>query len=384
MQTGSIRKRHGAWHLRFYVEEIGPDGQPRRRQITKKLAKVCDEYRSKKDLDSLVMAELARVNRGDAAEGSLTVSEFTERFFLPWITAHKKPSTVKFYRDTIDNHVTARVGHVRLREFNARHAQNVLDAAASLSHQSCLRIKTSMSALFSYAIRCGYVMGANPCRETKAEGTRSKFVGHAYTLKEIEHMLAHLDEPARTVVGLAAFSGLRESEIRGLRWDDYDGLFLHVRRSVWRTAVSENAKTGASEATVPVIEPLRKMLDAHKRRNGAGPWIFAGGKLNRPLNLANVARRDILPAIGAEKWKGWHAFRRGLATNLYNLGVKPEVAQVILRHADASTTRRHYIMLESKKQGAAAMRKLERLVESSGPVRANRGPTKKQKSRQPA
>src|SRR5580693_8866908 len=115
MQTGSIRKRHGAWHLRFYVEEIGPDGQPRRRQITKKLAKVCDEFRSKKDLDSLVMAELARVNRGDAAEGSLTVSEFTERFFLPWVTAHKKPSTVKFYRDTIDNHVTERVGHVRLR-----------------------------------------------------------------------------------------------------------------------------------------------------------------------------------------------------------------------------------------------------------------------------
>src|ERR1017187_1626453 len=33
------------------------------------------------------------------------------------------------------------------------------------------------------------------------------------------------------------------------------------------------------------------------------------------------------------KWKGWHCFRRSLASNLYALGVKPKVIQAILRIA---------------------------------------------------
>lgn len=360
MQQGQLFKLHGSWHIRFYTDEIGPDGAPVRRRKSKRLAPVCDQYRSRGDLDSLVAAELAKVNQGSAAEGSLTISEFSERYFLPWVKERKKPSTVKFYKEVIGNHITPRVGDVRLRDFNTRHAQSVLDAASSLSHQSCLRIKTGMSALLSYSVRLGFLEGANPARESKAEGTRSTFVGHAYTLQEIEWMLQHLGELAKTVCAVAAFSGLRESEIRGLMWSDYDGAYLHVRRSVWRTQISET-KTEESTGLVPVIPALRKMLDAHKLRNGHGPYIFAGEKMNRPLHLDNLMRREIKPVL-KERWHGWHAFRRGLATNLYNLGVKPEVAQTILRHADASTTRRHYIVLESRKQGLAAMRKLERAV----------------------
>jgi len=42
-------------------------------------------------------------------------------------------------------------------------------------------------------------------------------------------------------------------------------------------------------------------------------------------------------------WKGWHAYRRGLATNLHALGVDDKTIQVILRHEDVSTTQRSYI-----------------------------------------
>jgi integrase len=360
MQSGQLFKLHGSWHLRYYTDEIGPDGAPVRRRKSKRLAPINDEYRSRGDLDDLVAATLVQVNKGSTAEGSLTVAEFSERHFIPWLKERKKPSTVKFYSEVLANHVTPRIGDVQLRDVNTRHVQSVLDAASSLSHQSCLRIKTGMSALMSYAIRLGFVSGANPARESKAEGHRSTFKGHAYSLQEIEYMLAHLGEPAKTVCAVAAFSGLRESEIRGLMWSDYDGVYLQVRRSVWRTAISET-KTEESTGLVPVIPALRKMLDAHRNRNGHGPFIFSGEKMHRPLHLDNLMRREIKPVL-QERWHGWHSFRRGLATNLYNLGVKPEVAQVILRHADASTTRKHYIVLESKKQGVAAMRKLERAV----------------------
>lgn len=302
-------------------------------------------------------------------EGSLTVSDFTDRYFLPFIKAKRKPSTHKFYKEAHDNHVRDRVGFIRLREFTTRHAQEVLDATP-LTHQSVLRIKTTMSAIFSYAIRLGFVHGANPVRESKAEGTRNEPKQYAYTFDEVLYMLKKLSEPARTVVGVAAFAGLRESEIRGLQWSDYADGKLYVRRSIWRTHIGET-KTPESKNFVPVVAPLRKLLDQHKTTANGSTWIFAGQKKGFALHLDNLCRREIRPALG-DRWHGWHAFRRGLATNLFGLGVPAEVAQTILRHANVSTTREHYIVLESRNAGAAAMRKLETALANKGQIRASR------------
>ena len=63
------------------------------------------------------------------------------------------------------------------------------------------------------------------------------------------------------------------------------------------------------------------------------------------LDLDNLADRVIKPVFKANgmEWKGWHAYRRGLATNLHELGVPDKVIQAILRHEDVSTTQRSYI-----------------------------------------
>lgn len=251
------------------------------------------------------------------------------------------------------------MGFIRWRDFNTRHAHGVLDSIP-LSHESLLRIKTSMSAVFSYAIRLGFITGANPVRECKAEGTQNDTEEYAYTLEEVQWILEKLGEPARTVCAVAAFSGLRESEIRGLKWEDYSRDLLHVRRAVWRTHVGDT-KTSESRNSVPVIEPLRKLLDQHRLRNGSSTWIFAGEKKGFALHLDNLARHDIRPILG-ERWHGWQGFRRGLATNLFELGVPAEIAQLILRHADAETTRRHYLMLQSRSMRTAAMQKLGKAV----------------------
>jgi hypothetical protein len=42
-------------------------------------------------------------------------------------------------------------------------------------------------------------------------------------------------------------------------------------------------------------------------------------------------------------WHGWHAFRRGLASNLYRLGVSEKVVQAILRHSKPILTKERYI-----------------------------------------
>jgi integrase len=357
VQRGQLYQQNNAWWVRYYRDEI-VDGQPVRRRVCQRVADVSDSCRTKSEAWIHADPILALVNRGGAAEGGLTVNEFAQRYFLPWVKAKKKPSTFKFYDDLFENHVRDRVGFIRLRDFTTRHAQEVLDASSALSHSSVLRIKTGISAIFSHAIRLGFILGANPAREAKAEGKRSDPVLHAYTLPEITAMLKLLEEPARTVCAVAAFAGLRESEIRGLQRSDYDGDSMHVRRAVWRTHVGDT-KTVESKSSVPVIAPLRKLLDAHVRRNGTGEWLFAGEKMGHPLHLDNLSRRVIRPAVG-DLWHGWHAFRRGLATNLNELGVPDLVIQTILRHSDVEVTRKHYIKVKSERAGRAAMRKLER------------------------
>ncbi len=245
MQRGHIYKRHGAWHLRYRVDEIGPDGQPRRREITKRLAAVDDDHRSKKDVEDEAERLLAQASRGGSAEGSLSVKDFVDRYFLPFVEARKKASTHKFYRDTLKNHVTPALGDLRLREVGTVHVQRMLDAI-NLSHPSLQRIKTAASAVMSHALRLGFVTGANPVHEAKPEGTRSEFEGHAYSWADVQWMLDKLNEPSRTIVAVAAFTGLRESEIRGLQWPDYSGEELFVRRAVWRKSVGD-VKTQESE-----------------------------------------------------------------------------------------------------------------------------------------
>jgi len=202
---------------------------------------------------------------------------------------------------------------------------------------------------------------------------------YAYGLAEIKSILAVLPEPARTVVLTAAFTGLRKSELRGLTWADFDGETLTVRRSVWNSTVAE-PKTRRSRSPIPVVKQLADALAAHKKRADklAQPDlpIFQAGN-GQPLNLDNVARRVIIPALSPcavckkqesehkpeghlferdaslPGWHGWHAFRRGLATNLHSLGVDGKTIQAILRHSTLALTMNIYVKSVSESQTTA-------------------------------
>ena len=55
------------------------------------------------------------------------------------------------------------------------------------------------------------------------------------------------------IIGAASFAGMREGELRGLWWEDDDGDVLNIQRSVWRTHLKEDTKTGEDEPAVAVI-----------------------------------------------------------------------------------------------------------------------------------
>ena len=80
-----------------------------------------------------------------------------------------------------------------------------------------------------------------------------------------------------------------------------------------------------------------------------------------PLNLNNLANRVIKPILvqAGYEWHGWHAYRRGLATNLHKLGVPDKTIQRILRHSSVSITRDIYIK-SNPEDATQAMDKLDK------------------------
>ncbi len=117
---------------------------------------------------------------------------------------------------------------------------------------------------------------------------------------------------------------------------------------------------------MPVVGVLQKWLEEHRNGFIEDGFIFAGPKTGAPLNLSNLARRVIVPKLkeAGIEWHGWHALRRGLATNLFRLGVPDLQTQRILRHANVSTTRESYIK-PVVEDSQLAMAKLEKAYKSA-------------------
>jgi integrase len=168
---------------------------------------------------------------------------------------------------------------------------------------------------------------------------------HAYPLEEITQMLNVLPEPAATIVAIAAFTGVRKGELRGLLWENYDGEQVLVSQSFWR-GHRLDPKTKQSKAPVPVIAQLARRLDWYRQVSGspANGLMFLG-PVGKPINLDALAADVIVPVLtkAGVRWHGWHAYRRGLATNLHRLGVPDKIIQRILRHSNVAVTQSCYI-----------------------------------------
>lgn len=273
----------------------------------------------------------------------------------------------KAYRHIFDRHVKPQLNGRRLCDFKLQTAQEFLDTVATetaLAANSLRHIKWFCAAVFDFAKQRGAYNDANPFSEVKIpKAQRSSKPTRFATLDNVLDMIDALPDPAATVVAVAAFAGLRKSEIQGLKWEDLRNGELHIERAAWRTTAVEDTKTEASNAPVPVIKELAKHLEAHRNGFPTSGFIFTGPKLHRPLDLHNLASRVVRPALTEARipWCGWHGFRRGLSTNLKTLGVDDTVIQRVLRHADVTVTQRSYIKVEDKIK-SAAMKKLQKAL----------------------
>jgi integrase len=162
-----------------------------------------------------------------------------------------------------------------------------------------------------------------------------------------------------------------------------------------------NPKTEARKNSVPLIQPVRELLDMYRLRfgNPTSGVMFATA-CGTPLDLHNVFCDRIDPVLNAceqcgktkaahlrkrhrkdheykrrcdlVEWHGWHAFRRGLASNLNELGLPDLLIQRILRHSNVTTTRKSYIKVREP-QVTAGMAQLEAEIRRAETVESGAG-----------
>jgi integrase len=370
-QTGSLWQSHGWWYLRIRELEQQPDGSFKRVQRAERLAPAEGATRSERSPKLLLLRDerMAAINRwASMPEAALTVAQFAEKHCFPHVRDQLRPTTYATEMSRWRNHLRAHAERHLMRDFKTPDAIRILRRVAAAHpelHRSYLRqMKAVLSAIFTHAIRLG-VVERNPVSKAEVPPARKSVSRGHYDLDAVRRMLAILPEPEKTMVAVAAFGGLRQSEIQGLRWQDYTGKELYIRQNCIFGKRGE-PKTEDSAAPVPVIAPLRQALDAHRLRQGdpgeglvfqrpGGGWVC--------LQKVALRMRRVLEAAGLD-WRGWHAFRRGLASNLYALGVPAKHVQAILRHSDVNTTLKYYVRTSSD-DAIAAMDRLEQAFDTA-------------------
>lgn len=347
MQKGQLIKRHGAWHLRYW--RAG-------KRICQRLAPFNDTFRTEKSVRGLVNEILQPLNEGRQTAGPQTLQNFIDVTYLPYAKEHKRPSTYRGYKNLYKRHIAPRIADIKMWQFRTVDCQRLIDGIASevgLSKRSLFNIKTFLSAAFSHAIRMGVLDGSNPVKEVSVPKGRPTEPTHAYSLVEVKEILATLNGTAHTAVTVAAWTGLSVAELRGLQWADVEADQITVRRTCWNKVVGPT-KTDARNAPVPLLPVVTKALSAHHKRNPHTTWIFEG-PFQFPLDLAQLGSKSIAVTLtkAGLKWHGWHALRRGFATNLHDAGVPDKTIQSLLRHSSLAVTMGYYVKTLPEQSRAA-------------------------------
>ena len=366
-QEGYLFRKGSLWLLRYYDSEFSVDGSFRRVQKTKKLAEAGPECPTKTAARDLAREFLEIINHArKTPECTMTLTRFTEDRYLPFVKEHKRISTFHGYRNMWKLYLKPH-GEITLRDFRTVDGERILETIAkgsTLTSTTLAHIKAFLSGVFRYAKGQSVINSENPMRDVVLPKGKPPGETHAYSLEEIMLMLTVLPEPAATIVAAAAFTGARKGEVRGFLWENYDGKQIYISQSFWRGHALE-PKTRMSKAPVPMIAHLAQRLELHRSLSGnpANGLMFPS-PAGKPFNMDVLAREVIVPLAtkAGVQWHGWHAFRRGLATNLHRLGVSDKTIQRILRHANVGVTQNCYIKTADS-DAAAAMQQFERSLE---------------------
>lgn len=388
--TGHLYEKSGSYYGRWRTS----DG----RQLNRKIGPV----RNVGEIDGLTRAQAEREFRRlqDVEERTPkpvrgaprpTVDEVGDSLRQALRLGGARPSYLEGCESMQRVHISLRVGRLAVDDLTTAHAEALATGmlADGLSPKTIRNVLSFLHSIVEHAIDRGWVR-ENPVRRAVRPGRRRRGDVNVdlqfLTLDELEAVLRAIPDdvvarvpaptrrgrsgPApppppdvlgpvlRVLVLAAAMTGLRQSELLGLRWRDVDWAAQRIRVRTRLSAAStpRMASRTCPHGSVPMTDRLAGELDRWSQRTeyrDDSELVFAHPQTGSPLDRSKVTKRfkAACRAAGVREVK-FHDLRHTFATRLAASGQPLRTIQEFLGHADSKTTQiyAHYAPSEREVQ----------------------------------
>jgi integrase len=324
------------------------------------------QFATKRAADTYLIQARGEVVAGThtADSASIMVREAADLWLARCERDQLEETTLRSYREHTRLHIVPRIGAVKLSRLtrpavNAFMDQLLVDGRSA---DVARRVRGSLAAIVSEAQERGLVAvnnvrQARQRKRSRRERPRPEMPSKA----ELRAIIDATPARARPFILTAIFSGLRGSELRGLKWEDVDLKTgeLHVRRRVDRYHRFGPPKSEAGTRDIPLSYALVGTLREWKLAcpkgkldlvfpNGAGNVESHMNLLHRmfwPVQIA--ARVTMLRETEDEYGKpirvldakySLHALRHSAAALWIEQGLGPKRIQTLMGHASIAQT----------------------------------------------
>ena len=267
-------------------------------------------------------------------------------------------STRDCYGWMISRYLEPDLGDKRLRDLTRATLEEYFSCkGAQVAYPTMSKIRDCLSSILRAAVHVNY-LSENPMAGLELpKDRRPRRPKPTITPQQLTNLLQLISEPYASMVYVCAWTGLRVSELIGLKWHciHADSITIEERfcRGDWAAP-----KTRASAATVPVapevIARLRRLAGLEVevkagprmrkikvvRKGGPDDLVFQSVLGGGPMNDQNVLKRHLQPAarkLGIP-FVCWRTLRTSFATWLCQAGADPKSVQAQMRHSRSSTT----------------------------------------------
>ena len=302
---------------------------------------------------------------------------------------HHRPASQAQWHQHVTAHLTPALGHLRLDHLDVERIERLRDALVTdgLAPQTVNKILTTAAAVLKLGARRGLLernvaqlaerlrIGAGELDEDDRSGARDGRVRpeDVPTTDEVRRVLAAAGAGHdRTLLLMAALTGIRSGELFGLRWADVDwpAEKLAVRRSVSWARVAGDAspvrfrffapKTTAGVRTLPLPPELVAPLKVWKLACPPSPHdLVFPSETGAPLHRSTVLRTVLYPACRRAGVRPFNlkALRHFFASSLIMRGDKITRVAELMGHSSPLVTLKVYShwLRDSESSGVAEL-----------------------------
>jgi len=344
------------WYLRIRQDEV--IGAVRTRRL--KRIKIAPASMLEREVKKIAAEMLRPVNQGLITVGSaVNFSQYVETTYIPTELPLLATTTQDSYQGIIAKYLEPKFNTLCLRDLTPLALQQFFSGLAGerVAHPSILKIRDALSSILRSGVRYGFLI-QNPMVGLKLPvDKRPRRQKPVISPEQFANLVEYVSEPYASMIFVSVWTGLRISELIGLRWRciHSDSITIEERfcRGDWSTP-----KTSASAATIGVapevigrIQRLKtltvgvragKAIRQYKVVKSAGPddLVFQSIQDGKPMHDQNILKRHVQPVarrLGLN-FVDWRCLRRSYATWLVQSGADPKSVQGQMRHSRIATT----------------------------------------------